>query len=345
MMRELERRAYSGHSYRRGPHEKLAAFFNCSVDEIAITRNTTEGMNIVARSIPLEAGDEVIITDHEHIGGAAPWLALQKDKGIVVKLVKLDTSGETNLQRIKDSITSKTRVISFSHVTFTTGLVLPAKKIVDLCRESAIYSCIDGAQAVGMIPLDMADINPDFYVGSGHKWLFGPKGTGLLFINKSVTGACPPIFAGAYTDKQFDLRSLTLEYRMAAQRQEYGTRNVPIMVGLGTAIDFISSIGMENVDARGRELAQRFREGIAGTPNIHILTPEAAEYSTAMISIRVDGQTEVSKAAIKLDREKKLKVRGIFENEINAFRMSFSVFNSEEEVDFLVDTMKALAKA
>lgn len=338
MTRHLAEIAHSGHSATRIPHEKIAAFLNTTPEEIAITRNATEGMNIAARSLPLHAGDEVLITNHEHIGGAAPWVALQKDKGIVVKLIELDLEGKDNLQRIKDSITEKTKAISFSHVTYNTGLRLPAKEIVDLCREKGIYSCIDGAQAMGMIALDLQALNPDFYIGSGHKWLFGPKGTGVLFINKSVIRKCTPTFAGAYTDEKFDLNALILEYRCIAQREEYGTRNAPTIIGLGAAIDFITDIGIEHVEQRGSMLAEYFRAGAEQIPKISILSPKDPQYASSIISFAI-ADTDLPTVSKKLDKGKGLRVRTIFENGMDGLRVSCAIFNSKEEVDYLLDSL------
>ncbi|MFK7973139.1 MAG: aminotransferase class V-fold PLP-dependent enzyme [Bacteroidia bacterium] len=339
MMKILEQRAYDGHTFTPAAHDKIGAFLNTTSEEIAVTRNATEGMNIVARSLPLEAGDEILLTNQEHIGGAAPWLALQKDKGVVVKLIKLDPTGENNLQIIKESITDKTKVVSFSHVTFTTGIRLPAKEIADVCREKGIYSCIDGAQAIGMIPIDLTEINPDFYIGSGHKWLFGPKGTGILFMNKSAIKACSPVFVGAYTDKKFDLNTLAMEYRTCAHREEYGTRNTPIIVGLGSAIDFISTIGIENIEERGRALANYFRAGIDQIPEITILTPADPQYASSIVTISINN-IDHAKVSKSFSDTKQLKVRVIFENGISGLRLSFSIFNSKEEIDFLLAALQ-----
>jgi selenocysteine lyase/cysteine desulfurase len=216
---------------------------------------------------------------------------------------------------------------------------LPAKAIVALCRSKNIYSCIDGAQSLGMFPIDLRDINPDFYASSGHKWLFGPKGTGVLFINKNIIKDIAPVFAGAYTDSKFDLNSLTMEYRESAQREEYGTRNTPITLGLGSAIDFINTIGIDNVAQRGRELVSRFRKGISNIPDIEILTPESDVYSASMITIRIKGKDNL-KLNPKLNKEKNLRMRGIYENKINGIRISFAIFNSFEDVDLLVNSLK-----
>ncbi len=324
-------------------HEKAANFLNVTPDEIAFTRNATEGLNIAARSLRLKKGDEIIISTHEHVGGASPWMALEKDFGAKVKLIDLDFNGENNLQIIKDNITKKTKVVAFSHITCTTGMKLPAKAIVELCKSKGVYTCIDGAQSLGMFPIDLADINPDFYASSGHKWLFGPKGTGVLFINKNIIKEIDPVFAGAYTDSKFDLNSLTMEYRESAQREEYGTRNTPITLGLGSAIDFINAIGIDNVAKRGRELVSRFRKGVANTPEIEILTPESDVYSASMITIRIKGQDNLKLNPI-LNKEKNLRMRGIYENKINGIRISFAIFNSFKEVDLLVNSLKEIVK-
>jgi cysteine desulfurase/selenocysteine lyase len=340
---KLETSCSHGRLQIKETHEKAANFLNVTPDEIAFTRNATEGLNIAARSLRLKKGDEIIISTHEHVGGASPWMALEKDFGAVIKLIDLDFNGENNFQIIKDSITDKTKVVAFSHITCTTGMKLPAKAIVELCRSKDIYSCIDGAQSLGMFPIDLKDINPDFYASSGHKWLFGPKGTGILFINKNIIEHIDPVFAGAYTDRKFNLNFLTMEYRNSAQREEYGTRNTPITLGLGSAFDFINAIGIENVAKRGRDLVSRFRKGIANTPEIEVLTPESDAYSASMITIKIKNKDNL-KLNPTLNKEKNLRMRGIYENNINGIRISFAVFNSFEEVDLLVNSLKEVVK-
>lgn len=343
-IKTLETSTSHGHHLIAETHKKAAKFLNVTPDEIAFTRNATEGINIAARSLRLKSGDEIIISTHEHVGGASPWMALAKDFGAVVKLIDLDFNGENNLQIISDSITDKTKVVAFSHITCTTGMKLPAKAIVELCKSKGIYSCIDGAQSLGMFPIDLRDINPDFYASSGHKWLFGPKGTGVLFINKNIIKKISPVFVGAYTDSAFNLNTLTLEYRNSAQREEYGTRNTPITLGLGSAFDFINTIGIENIAQRGRELVLHFRKGIENTPQIEVLTPESEAYSASMITIRIKGKDNL-KLNPTFNKEKNLRMRGIYENNINGIRISFAIFNSHEEVDLLVNSLKEVVKA
>jgi len=349
MYKDLETRCDERPPLVAAAHEKIAKFLNANSNEIAITRNTTEGMNIVARSLDLKAGDEILLTNHEHIGGAAPWIALQKDIGVQIKLVNLDLSGRDNLQIIKDSLSEKTKVVSFSHLTCTTGMLLPAKEIVALCRSKGIYSCVDGAQSVGMIPVDLADMNPDFYACSGHKWLLGPKGTGILFINESVIEKCTPVFVGSHSDEKYDLDSLVLEYRNTAQREEYGTRNTPMVVGLSSAIDFISDIGIENVAKRGRELTTHFYDGLSQIPEVEILSPTEVEYFASIATIRIKDKVNASIPQKLFDKGKEnngkyIRTRYIYENNLKGIRISFAICNSINDVDYLLDSLKEIVK-
>ena len=337
----FERMGSDGHSKKHVTRNKYARFFNVQPEEITFTRNATEGMNIAARSLPLKAGDEILLTNHEHIGGGAPWLALRKDIGITIRLIELDMSGENNLQLIKDSIGPKTKVISFSHVTCTTGMLLPAKEIAELCKENNIFCCIDGAQSAGLIPIDLNDINPDMYACSGHKWLYGPSGTGILFINKAVIEKCSPNHVGAYSDKKYDLASMTLEYNMTASREEYGTRNSPLIYGLESALDFIHEIGFEHIVKRRKELVDYFLSAIDNMNDIKVLSPKNRDYGTPMISIQIKG-VDSAKSTISLHGNQQIRVRGIYENDLNAFRISFSIFNTKSEIDYLVESLLAL---
>lgn len=321
---------------------KISSFLNADPDQIAITRNATEGMNIVGRSLNLKRGDEVVMSKDEHIGGAAIWIALEKQIGIKVVLIDLDYSGKNNLKIIKKSLTEKTKVVMVSHITCTTGMILPVKKIADLCREKGIISVIDGAQALGAIPIDLTEINPDFYISSGHKWLFGPKGTGIIFMNKQFLESNPPHYAGAYSDSKFNLASKTLEFLNVASREEYGTRNYPIIAGLGSAVDFINQIGAQRIHERGKELSQIFIDRVFSNQNIEILSPSEESCKSSIVTFRVKHKDniEISKS---IRRKKQIRIRGVYENNLNSLRASFAIFNSEEEVNLLADTILELA--
>lgn len=336
---KLEKMADTGRKYTKPSHQTLAKFFVAGPKTIAVTRNTTEGINIVARSIDLKAGDEVILTRHEHIGGAAAWVALKKEMGINIKLVELDLTGKDNLNRILAEVTDKTRVISFSHITCTTGLVLPAKEIARFCRERGIYCCVDGAQSAGMIRVNLEDMNPDFYVSSGHKWLMGPKGTGLLYINPRIIHNLTPIFAGAYTDSKFDLPNLEMDYIYEATREEYGTRNAPKVIALEEAVKFLNQFGIEEVEKRGLHLAQYLKNGLAEIPEVEILSPTLPQYSSAIVTFRISG-INYREAHLSLLKNHRCRLRVIFEDGLNGIRVSCAIYHTEKDMDHLLTSIK-----
>ena len=337
-IRMLEEKGRDGRWYFDEVHEQLAQFIDTSADQLALTRNCTEGMNIAAQSIPLQEGDEVIITSHEHIGGSAPWIHLEKTIGIKVVIVDLDLSGEDNVRPFSEAITSKTKAISFSHVCCTTGLRLPAAEIADLCREQGIYSIVDGAQAIGSIPLSMNQIQADFYVGSGHKWLFGPKGTGFIYINKRIIEEINPVFAGAYTDSSFNGREKVLEYRQTANREEYGTRNASIVKGLGASIEFVNEIGMDKIQTHAILLIEKLRVEIQKMNGIVELSPSNPAFGSSIYTFK--SKKIDNKELVDQLRKEGFVLRYIYENDLDAIRLSLAIYNSEEEVDQLIEGIK-----
>ena len=179
---KLETAGSTGHNMLEGLRKSVAKFLSADPKEICFVRNATEGMNIVANEVELCRGDEILMTTHEHVGGSMPWVNVANKRKAKIRLVDLDLSGEKNFDLITAQITKKTKVLVLSHVTCTTGMVLPVKKLAEFCREKGLKICVDGAQSVGLIDVNLSDLKPDYYTCSGHKWLFGPKGTGILFI-------------------------------------------------------------------------------------------------------------------------------------------------------------------
>ncbi len=340
--RSLETTGLHDHKFIEEVRESISSFLNVSLSEIAITRNTTEGMNIIANGLRLKKDDEVVLTSDEHIGGVAPWLLLKKTLGIKIKVVKINPKGKGNFAAIQSAITTKTRVVLISHITCTTGTVLPVNEIISICKQKNIYSVIDGAQALGMIPVDLEDIDPDFYCGSGHKWMGGPKETGILFVNKKQQETLKPLFVGAYSDSHYDLQELEMEVKQSTSRVEYGTRSLSTAAGLKESIDFMNNIGLEKIFERCRELACHFRDQIASHPNIDILSPTDKRYSSAIVTFKIKNMDNLS-VPTDLLQNHRTSIRGIHENNYNALRASFHIQNSKKEVDGLVNLI--LAKA
>lgn len=231
--------------YRR----PFADFMGARVEQMAILRNCTEANSYVANGFDMKAGDEVLISDEEHGSGEMPWMLRSRRYGVVVKkfaMPKPPKDAAEILNRINDAITPRTRIIFVSHISTSTGVVLPAKEIAALARSKGIVSAFDGAHAPGMIKVDLNDIGCDLHTGSMHKWLFATKGTGFLYLrDKSIMDRVwNTIATGGYDDPT----------RMADRYMQIGSSCIPTLMGLNAAVDLANNIGMDRIEARNRML-------------------------------------------------------------------------------------------
>lgn len=343
-MLELERISETGHQLVEEVNKKAARFFNCDKDEIGITRNATEGMNIIARGLALKKGDEVLMTTHEHPGGGIPWLALAQDRGIRVRLFEPGMSRDENLKIIQASISPRTKVLAISHITCTNGLKLPVEELAEICRARKIFFVLDGAQVLGMIPVDFQKLGCDFYTSSGHKWLCGPKGTGVLYVRNEMKDFWRPTHVGAYSETVYQLDELKLELGTSARHVEYGTRNTPEILGIGAAIDFLDAIGMEHVAERGRSLASHLKEQLQSINNVQVITPMEPDSSASIVSFKILNHAKThGELTGQFKQDFKIRLRPVGEHGLNAIRASLHIYNNFEQVDRLVEAVKKVA--
>lgn len=343
-MLELEEISETGHHLHEAVNKKAAKFFNCDDEEIAFTRNATEGMNIIARGLFLKKGDEVLMTTHEHPGGGMPWLALANDKGIRVRLFEPGMSHEDNLKIIESSISTRTKVLAISHITCTNGLKFPAEEIAKICRAKGVIFVLDGAQVPGMIPVDFKKLGCDFYTSSGHKWLCAPKGTGVLYVRKEMKEFWRPTQIGAYSEKLYKLEELKLELGTTARSIEYGTRNAPMILGIGASLDFMDAIGMEHVAERGSSLASHLKENLQSISNVQLITPMNPDCSSSIVSFKILGKEKShGELTNQFKQEYNIRLRPVGEHGLNAIRASLHIYNNFEQVDRLVEAAKAIA--
>ena len=231
--------------------DPLAAFVGATRDEIALVRNATEANNYIANGLEMKAGDEVLMSDQEHPGGEQPWQLRAKRYGIVIKKYEIPVPPKSPadiLNRINDAITPRTRIIFTSHISTVTGVVQPVKQIASLARSKSILSAFDGAHVVGMMPLNIHDIGCDMYTSSPHKWLQAPKGTGFFYIRPEVQDRVWNTIATEGWERP----------EIKAERfQRIGSSNLPIIAGLRAAIELANHIGMDHLERRNRQLADR----------------------------------------------------------------------------------------
>src|SRR5215469_5294994 len=228
---------YDENAHIRSTREALASFLHCKVDELALTRNCTEGNNTVCHGLDMVPGDEVLLTDQEHPGGRNPWEQKAARFGVKLNFVELPrppTSADEIVKLFENALTPQTRIIVFSHMTWVTGLLLPAKEICALARRHGILTHIDGAHGIGHIPLDLHDLGCDFYATNGHKWLMAPKGSGLLFIREEHLERLWVNTVGEEW-RNYELKAFRFS--------NLGTSNLSIIVGVKAALDFFQAIG------------------------------------------------------------------------------------------------------
>jgi isopenicillin-N epimerase len=316
--------------------KKAAAFINADVDEIALTHNTTEGMNFIANGLDLQAGDEILMTFHEHPGGREPWMLKAKRHGVVVKQLKFPLPlGEpaTVLNLFNDAITPRTKVISFSHTTYQTGTMMPAKELCALARSKGILSVVDAAHPLGQMRLDMKGIGADYYAMSPHKWLDAPTGTGLLYMRReSQDRVWPTIGSTGWNDPK----------RGASRFDRLSQRAWPLVLAVGSALDFQSAIGTDRIEKRVRTLHTRLRDKVAALPGVTIYTSPHPELSCALLGFSLGSLNNQAIVDTMLARHQTW-IRTIA-YDLNAVRISTHHYNTEQQVDRCVEGLEDILK-
>jgi selenocysteine lyase/cysteine desulfurase len=320
--------------------ETVARFLGITPDELCFTRNATEGNSIIAAGLPLAEGDEVIFESHAHPGGSFPWGNQAKRNGIKVMIFEPDhESAEGNLARIRELVSPRTKVIQISHATCTTGLVFPAREIAEFARARDIWFHIDGAQTVGMVPVDIGALGCDSYAFCGHKWLGGPHETGGLFIRRDRLEAVAISGIGAYSGEWPDFAQ-PMRYFAAASRHEYGTRSAAQVLGLAEAVRFHEKIGVDRIATRGRELAEMLLAAFANIEGITVLTPRPPAMRSAMTTIR-HARAGGGQLTGYLAEKHGLRCRMVSEQGLQAVRISTHLFNSPAECERIIAAVQA----
>ncbi len=315
--------------------EILAAFLGIKTSELSLTHNTTEGINIMAWGIPLAAGDEVILCNHDHVGNALPWLNRAKLQGIVLKAFSPAPTWEENLALIKSMVTSKTKVLAIPHVTCTTGQVFPIRELADFAQGKGILTAIDGAHGAGIFDLDLKKLGCDYYAGCCHKWLLGPAGTGFLYVREEMLDRLQAVHFGAGGNLGWDLFSKppVLEgYVASAHRYDYGTQSTSLMKGVSAAVAFHLEIGKPKIESRVRELNQYLLEGLQELKDrIEILSPAEPQSRISMLAFRPKN-TSFQHTGNELGA-RGFRIRQVPEGKADGIRVSTHIYNSRQEID------------
>ncbi|MCB0373070.1 MAG: aminotransferase class V-fold PLP-dependent enzyme [Muricauda sp.] len=306
--------------------ELVAEFVNADKEHILLTRNTTEGLNVVAQSLKLQPGDEILTTDQEHGGAMVGLDYVANNQGAVIRKMSMpmpSKSEEEIVHTVKSNITERTKVLLLSHVNTITGLVMPFEAIARITKPKGIILIADGAQALGQIPVDVKAMGVDAYACSGHKWLMGPKETGLLYVAPDFK----PQINTAFTYSGFGSYSASS-----------GTRNVATLIGLGAVIQWHQEIGKDRVHKRCLEIRNYCYDHLARLKGLHIISPEADMLSCGIVSFTLE-EAKNSEIAHKL-KDQDIIIKTL--PGINGNRISCHMFTSKKDID---DFIQALGKA
>lgn len=332
--------------------EKVRQFINAkSTSEIIFTRGTTESINLVASSFVeayMKAGDEVLITEMEHHSNIVPWQLQANKNGIIIKVIPMSDDGVLDIAAIGNLITNRTKLISVTHISNVLGTINPIKEIVSIAHEHGIPCMVDGAQSAPHMKIDVEDLDCDFFAFSGHK-MYGPTGIGVLYGKEKFLEEMPPYQGGGEMIGTVSFEKTT--FADLPFKFEAGTPDYIATHGLATAIDFIESIGMNNIEAHERELTSYALSQMRTIPEMRIFGPLDAEHHDAVISFLVgnihhlDMGTLLDRLGIAVRTGHHCAEPLMHRLGINGtVRASFALYNTKEEVDVLVNGIKRVSQ-
>jgi selenocysteine lyase/cysteine desulfurase len=311
----------------------LAAFLGVTPEEIVITRNTSEANNIVSSGLDLKAGDEVVIFSDNHPSNSTAWTQKAKRFGYTVSVIKQPNphpGADYFVEEAKRSITPRTRVLAFTHQTSTVGDVLPAKELCRLARERNVLTLVDGASALGVLDVNLKDMQPDFYTGSAHKWPCGPKEVGVLYINAGAQGRIHPSIISAYPGAVGVSRTM----------EAMGQRDEPAIIGFGEALKFQTKIGRTAIEERSRALSQALIIGLRRLEGVEMWTHSDPARSGAVVTFR-PGTLDIPKLSAALYKNDRIGCATRTGSDRPGIRFSPHIYNTMAEVE---RTVAAVAK-
>ena len=317
-----------------GLRNELGNLIGAKGEEIALTHSTGDGINIIINGIDWQRGDRVVTTTLEHTANILPLLRLKEHPGIEIVRVEADSEGLFDPSDFGKAIDEKTKLATISHVTYMLGTVLPVKEITKTAHERGVPVLLDMAQSVGCIGSNLKELGCDFAAARGGKWLLGPGGTGFLYVDQ---------------ERLEDLRLASIGYRGAriegndyscrsdARRFEISEPNVALNVGLRRAVKYHTDIGRKRIEKRIRSLVDYIIEKAKGIQSLDVLGTQELNLKNGLVSLEVK-DCDASELVPILERKHRIVTRVV--PRFNAVRVSLHIFNTEEEIDTLMDILR-----
>jgi cysteine desulfurase/selenocysteine lyase len=258
--------------------KKIADFVEVEdPSQLIFTRNTTESINLIARTwgwTSLDAGDVILTSEMEHHSNIVPWLSLAEEKRLIVKFIRITNEGKLDLKHYQSLLKLNPKIVAFTHMSNVLGTINPAKEIIELAHKAGAITVIDGAQSVPHFLVSIDDLDADFYAFSAHK-MCGPTGIGILFGKRELLEKMPPFLGGGDMIKKVTFNGFTTN--SIPFKFEAGTPAIAQAIGFGTAVDYLSSIGMERIFAHEKALILYTMESLSDIPGLRIIGPSAED--------------------------------------------------------------------
>ena len=330
----------------RAARAALAAYVHTDADNLVYVPNATTGLNIVARSLPLKPGDEIVTTDHEYGALDRTWRFLCRKTGAVYQPQHVPlpvTTADDVVERIWQGVMPRTRVLFFSHITSPTALTLPVAKLCRRARDAGIISVIDGAHTVGQIPLDLQTIGADFYASNAHKWLGAPKGSAFLYARPEMQHLVEPVVVSWGYESETPSAS-----RFVDEQEWTGTRDSAAYLATPNAIKFCEEHHWDDIRARCHALARSARERIGALTGLPPISPDSTAWYRQMVAVPLP-PIDTTKDAFgrvplqaRLMNEFKIEVPITVWNGKPYLRVSIQAYNTQEDVERLVKALQRL---
>jgi selenocysteine lyase/cysteine desulfurase len=303
----------------------IAQYLGVTAEEIVIARNTSEANNMVSSGLDLKAGDEVVIFSDNHPSNNNAWIQKAKRFGYTVTVIAQPNphpGADFFIEAAKQKISARTRVLTFTHQTSTVGDVLPAKELCRLARERDVLTLVDGASALGILDLNLGEMQPDFYTGSAHKGPCGPKEVGVLYINARAQSRIHPSIISAYPGATGISRSM----------EAMGQRDEPAIIGFGEALKFQTKIGRPIIDSRARALAQALVAGLGRIDAVQLWTHPDPSRSGTVVTFK-PGTLDIPRLSAALYKNDRIGCATRTGSDRPGIRFSPHIYNTMAEVD------------
>ncbi|NOZ80461.1 MAG: cysteine desulfurase [DPANN group archaeon] len=328
--------------------EKVASFITAEPQELVFTRNTTESLNLLASSLGkgLQQGDEIVLSVMEHHSNMIPWRLLES-RGVKVKYVPLIDEEKLDLEQLKKSLSSKTRIVSLTHASNVLGTIVDVRAAGEIVHDAGAVFVVDGAQSVPHFSVDVKKLDADFYAFSAHKML-GPSGVGALYGKEELLRELPVYQGGGEMIEKVTLEKMT--FQQPPHRFEAGTPNMAGVAGFGAAVDYLRTVGMDAVREHEVALTGYAMEQLDGIGGMKIFGPEKAEDRTGVISFVMEGISPFDIASFAATRGMALRTGHHCAQPLHdvlgvpgTARVSFYLYNTKEEVDLLMRMLEDTA--